>query len=185
MDDRRQEAVRIIARAQELAYKAGQHGSKHAEPEYYYDRIAPLIRGEFPEIQEFCKLFLKTCNRGFYPNEKMDKAIAEANKKVCPTCGGSKKVPIDNCCSVDCEIPSHREDCPDCGGTGECQHKNVVEVKDDLPARIYCDDCQQYLDDRRSRKERREGHGRRIDGSRRSRTGRRAVSDEAQTSHSE
>lgn len=84
------------------------------------------------------------------------------NDHPCPKCGGSGKhvfklIWSDPHITTGTNEPSSYEakDCPDCDGTGECQHKNVVEVKDDLPIRIYCDDCQQYLKNRRSGKDRR------------------------------
>lgn len=38
--------------------------------------------------------------------------------------------------------------------TGECQHKNIQNIQTDLIS-LYCDDCKQYVKDRRSGKERR------------------------------
>ncbi len=41
--------------------------------------------------------------------------------------------------------------CPNCGGTGECRHKDVKHIGGCL----YCPDCRQYINDRRSGVERR------------------------------
>lgn len=77
--------------------------------------------------------------RRFFFDEAKEK-FRQGKKGTCQMCGGSGGDPWGD--------PGYK--CPQCDGTGECQHKNVVEVKDDFPVRIYCDDCQQYLKDRRT-----------------------------------
>lgn len=60
-------------------------------------------------------------------NRQASRGLAriEAGKKVCQTCRGTKKVPVDNCCSIDCDIPSHRVDCPDCTGETPAKASNA------------------------------------------------------------
>ena len=69
--------------------------------------------------------------------------IVQIDKGTCPKCGGSRVVDHPSCGTVPC---------PACDGTGECRHKNIVES---LPGMLYCRDCQQYLENRRSGEERR------------------------------
>lgn len=74
MEDRKQEVIEILARERCSILDHREDDSpcprslEWAEG-FYNNRIAPHFEREFPEIQEFCNLFLKTCNRGFYPKE--------------------------------------------------------------------------------------------------------------------
>ncbi len=136
-------------------------------------RFAPLLVREFPEEEvQFQLEWLSQVTEyagslGTKPSpdlviitfkeiKRLWEGQQDKPKDVCQMCGGSKKVSVDNCCSVDCEIPSHRIDCPDCASTGECQHKDIQNVQTDLIS-LYCDDCKQYVKDRRKSAERRKG----------------------------
>lgn len=165
MDDRKQEVIAAIDRYSKFWYSKGldDEAGKPRVKDYptindahlLYNRIAPL-----PEFREFPEEVAYAFLLRLYHHEirtplalvKFKRLWEGQPKGTCPTCRGDKKIHGGF---------SHGRpfviDCPDCDGTAECQHKNVVEVKDDLPVRIYCDDCQQYLKDRRNGEERREG----------------------------
>ena len=61
----RDQAIKEIERAMR-AFRSDPHDGHVIDRSIHlYERIKP----EFPEIQEFCTLFLNTCNRGFSPSE--------------------------------------------------------------------------------------------------------------------
>ena len=165
----------------------------------FYDRIAPLIRGEFPEevitrleeiikdwhikadsakdkvaahvryicaeelerLVDYLQLLLEGGHIadsgksvGLRPDAQDEKnkqasrgvALIEKPKGTCQTCRGSRKIHGGF---------SHGRpfviDCPACEDTGECQHKNAEKAD----ASLWCNDCHQYIKNRRIRKERR------------------------------
>ncbi len=148
-------------------------------------KIAPLMVREFPEraIKELIKKHplrnmgywaewvgpfrtdLKSLWEGQEPREGDNPPAGglkqEKPEGTCKGCGGVGKGYWKNIPASDKPIffatPNGAFDCPDCDGTGECQHNDVKHIGGCL----YCPDCRQYINDRRSGEERREGHGRR------------------------
>lgn len=197
--DRKHEAIEIIARWIQAGDSPDKYSLDEAEA--LYDRVAPLMPWEFPdakmrellrdthlseeglfwkikclcegqEPREGDKLWLDQSGNPLETLESEGDFILEQPKGTCQKCGGNKQIHRVKSLNDYYDGSPYWGDCPDCDGTGECQHKNVVEVEDDFPTRIYCDDCQQYLKSRRSGEERRQylgGFGRRKSMGRRGR----------------
>ncbi len=125
--NRKLEAIEIIRRGLVSAARhedAGDYAANFSKCEatFLYDEMAPLIRGEFPDKQ-------------------IVQAINQELGFMC-TCGACSKDLIGRLK----RLWEGQQDKPK--GRGECQHKDIQNVQTDLIA-LYCDDCKQYVKDRR------------------------------------
>lgn len=162
MTDRKQEAIKTLAEGLREALTKGSHYESYHfanEAEALYDRLLPLIRGEFPGEERLRKILSSMMNKvsnsfrgsGYITSKDQERIISEiiadANKKPCQKCGGSGRIGNDNRRDGISTIS-----CSQCGGTVDCQHEKIVNW---YSMKGVCLNCKRVIYDRRNGEERR------------------------------
>ncbi len=160
MTDSKQEAIEILAKGLGIAYSEGRLVTPstvyapRSRSEALYDRLVPLMQGEFPEkeigliISEYGRKVANDPDSEYVQLPSSDEFIVKIkcliqgqSKGTCKTCGGSGK-------GGDMSMPRPEDAivCPQCKGTGK-ERRSGCERRIEVRQRGYC--LRRILADRR------------------------------------
>ena len=118
MDDRKQEAIEIIGKFLDTTHDCGRLQMQRfaLSEEKLYDRLAPLMRGEFPDKALKDLLFDSASSTPEALFWAIKCLIEGQPKGTCQTCGGSGKNELAGSSFV---LDGFSDECSDCNGTGD------------------------------------------------------------------